>query len=72
MITHSELQRLASFIKKRNAADNDISALIGRPAKESHIGEFIAARIFGIALHESATHKGVMVNSPTETSGVDR
>ena len=57
MITHNELQRLASFIKKRNAADNDISALIGRPAKKSHIAEFIAAGIFRIELYESANRQ---------------
>lgn len=53
-----ELSRLAELIKTRNAVASDIAAIIGRPAQIGHLGEYIAARIFGIELEESAAHKG--------------
>ncbi len=58
MISHRELELLAALIKQRNAIEEDISEIIGRPAERGHIGEFVAAEIFGIELHESAVHKG--------------
>ena len=58
MSGHRELEPLAMFIKQRNEIDKDISEIIGRPAERGHIGEFVAAEIFGIELHESAVHKG--------------
>lgn len=58
MRTHNELELLSALIKQRNAIDKDISEIIGRPAERGHIGEFVAAEIFDIELHESATHKG--------------
>lgn len=51
------LYRLAELIKARNVIDNDIAALIGRPALIGHVGEYIAAAIFEIVLEKSATHK---------------
>lgn len=36
-----------------------IAAIIQRPALIGHVGEFIASRIFGIALEESASRKGI-------------
>jgi hypothetical protein len=36
-----------------------LSGLVGRPAIVGHIGEFIAARIFGISLAASATQKSI-------------
>ena len=38
--------------------DEQISRLIQRPATPGHIGEFVAAAVFDIALHPSAVHKG--------------
>ena len=52
------LERLAELLRERNRISTEIAALIGRPALNSHIGEYIASQIFDIALHESATHKG--------------
>ena len=49
---------LASLIEQRNVIDEEIAAIIGRPAHPGHIGDFVAAVIFDISLHESATHKG--------------
>jgi hypothetical protein len=54
----NNLLNLAELIKKRNSLEEDITALIGRPADLGHIGEFIASKVFRITLHESATHKG--------------
>ena len=52
------MEHLASLIKQRNAFDLEISTVLGRPVLQGHFGEFVAARIFDIALHDSAAHKG--------------
>jgi len=52
-----DLAQLAELIRKRNALERQITALIGRPAQIGHIGEYIASRVFRIALEESASHK---------------
>ncbi len=54
-----ELQRLASIIKRRNAIDDEIAEIIDRPAHPGHLGEYVAARIFGIRLTESAVTKAI-------------
>ena len=53
------LERLVELLRERNRISTEIAALIGRPALSSHIGEYIASKIFDIELYESATHKGV-------------
>ena len=53
-----DLQDLAEAIRRRNEADAAIARIIGRPAEKGHIGEFIAAGVFGIDLEASAAHKG--------------
>jgi hypothetical protein len=53
-----DLARLAELIKTRNAFENDIARIVGRPAQMGHLGEYIAARVFTIELEESAAHKG--------------
>ena len=58
MTDRDELQRLASLIKERNAVENAIAGVIGRPAHAGHVGEFVASRIFDIELPESAVNKG--------------
>ena len=57
-MTERKLKCLAERIKQRNEIDYKIAKIIGRPAEKGHIGEFIAADIFDIELHESATNKG--------------
>lgn len=52
------LERLAELLKERNRVSSEIASLIGRPALNSHLGEYIASKIFDIELYESATHKG--------------
>jgi hypothetical protein len=51
--------QLAELIRTRNAVMKQIAALIQRPALIGHVGEFIASRIFRIALEESASQKGI-------------
>lgn len=54
----SSLQRLAGLLKERNRIEQEISELIGRPAHPGHVGEYVAAEIFGVDLNESASQKG--------------
>lgn len=55
--THQPIEQLAELLKQRNEIDKFLSQLIGRPASPGHVGEFIAAEIFDIELHPSATTK---------------
>ncbi len=55
----NDLARLAELVKTKNAIDQEITAVIGRPALIGHSGEYIAAHIFHIALEESAVAKGI-------------
>ena len=52
-----DLARLAELITAKNAIDTIIATQIGRPAEKGHVGEYIAARIFGIMLEPNAAHK---------------
>ncbi len=54
-----ELTALAELIRRRNAVEQDISAIIGRPALIGHVGEVIASRVFDIKLQHSAAAKGI-------------
>ena len=54
-----ELKRISDLLKKRRQVDEEISRIIDRPAIPSHIGEFIASRIFNIKLEASATAEGI-------------
>ncbi len=53
----ADLTLLSELLKQRNQIDEQISSIIGRPATSGHIAEFIASRIFGIALNVSAAAK---------------
>ena len=54
-----DLERLADLISRMNQINEEIAALIGRPALQGHIGEYIASRVFNIELEDSASKKGV-------------
>ena len=54
-----DLVRLAELLKQRNAVEQEITALIGRPVTTGHLGEYIASKIFRIALAESASQNGI-------------
>lgn len=53
-----QIERLARLIRDRNAIDDEIAGIVGRPAEKGHVGEYIAANIFGIELAESAVQAG--------------
>lgn len=53
------LARVAELLARRNQIDAEIAAVIGRPMTAGHLGEWIAARVFDIALEESATAPGI-------------
>ena len=53
-----DLKALSALIGQRNILEREISEIIGRPAHSGHIGEFVASRIFNIALVESASNAG--------------
>ena len=53
-----DLAKLGALIRQREVIDNEIAALIGRPAQLGHVGEYIAGAIFDIELEGSASHKG--------------
>jgi hypothetical protein len=57
-IMTADLDALSMLLRERADVDHRIAKLIGRPAHTGHIGEYIAAAIFDISLHETATHKG--------------
>ena len=44
----SHLEQLASLLARRNTIDEEIAALIDRPAIKGHVGEWIAQEIFKV------------------------
>ena len=55
----NEVRRVAELIRERNRVDAALSACIRRPALPGHLGDWIAARVFGIDLDHQVTAKGV-------------
>jgi hypothetical protein len=53
------MRRAAEPLRNRNAIDQDIAAITGRPMTSGHLGEWIAAQIFGIELEPSAAAPGI-------------
>jgi hypothetical protein len=53
-----QYEAVARLLRVRNAIDLELAQLIERPVTTGHLGEWIAAKVFGIALHERASHKG--------------
>ncbi len=49
---------MASLLARRNAIDEQIAALIGRPALRGPVGEWIAHKIFGVTLAKSGVQEG--------------
>lgn len=45
-IVPGRLDELADLIRRKNAIDADIAAIVGRPAQMGHVGEHVAAEIF--------------------------
>jgi hypothetical protein len=49
---------IAALLGERNSIDASIAKVIDRPVTAGHLGEWIASRIFDIALEESAANQG--------------
>jgi hypothetical protein len=45
-----EIAKIADLLRERNVIDDAIAKIIGRPMTSGHLGEWIAAQIFDIAL----------------------
>jgi hypothetical protein len=55
----AEVQHIADLLNQRNAIDAEIAAITHRPMAAGHLGEWLAARIFGITLARSAIAVGI-------------
>lgn len=53
------LERVADLIARRNDADAEIAAITGRPVAAGHLGEWVAAEVFGIDLEASAVARAI-------------
>lgn len=49
-----DVRRVAKLIDQRNSIDTELAAIIRRPALPGHLGDWIAARVFGITLEPQA------------------
>jgi hypothetical protein len=48
-----DLEELAKLLHQRNEIEDRISRIIVRPALNSHIGEYLASKLFNIKLEDS-------------------
>ena len=55
---NEKLLTLIGLLDRRNSIDDEIARLIGRPALQGHVGEFVAAELFDIELNSSACNAG--------------
>jgi hypothetical protein len=53
------LSRVAALLRERNAIDVELARFIHRPMTSGHLGEWIAAQVFGIELEASAVATGI-------------
>jgi hypothetical protein len=53
------LTEVATLLRSRNAIDERIASIIGRPALTGHLGEWLAAEVFDIQLETSASAKAI-------------
>ena len=70
----NNLKLLASRLTRRNAIDEKIVVLIGRPAIRGHIGEWIAQEIFRVTLEKDANQKiidGQFADGPLDKKTVN-
>jgi hypothetical protein len=48
------MKRIAELLRRRNALDVEIAAIIHRPMTSGHLGEWIASQIFDVELEPIA------------------
>lgn len=53
-MTDPEIEQVAELLHERNAIDEKIAKIISRPMTAGHLGEWLAAKIFGIELEPTA------------------
>jgi len=53
-VSDRQLPLIAKLLRERNAIDEKIAAITQRPMVFGHLGEWIAAQVFGIKLENSA------------------
>ncbi len=54
-----DMERLATLLHERNRIEVEIAEITNRPCQLGHIGEYVASRVFGIRLADSAAEKGI-------------
>jgi hypothetical protein len=55
ILQQPEIATIADLLRRRNEIDAAIAKVIGRPMTSGHLGEWIAAQVFDIALENAAT-----------------
>lgn len=59
------LEQLAIAIRNKNAADESVARIIGRPARIDQTGAYIASSIFGIKLEQASKGKTPQIQFTT-------
>ncbi|MDQ3987682.1 MAG: hypothetical protein M3291_00500 [Actinomycetota bacterium] len=58
-MTGGQVEQIATLLRERNALDEQISSIIQRSMTSGHLGEWLAAQVFGIELAASAVEAGI-------------
>ncbi|MFI7463043.1 hypothetical protein [Nonomuraea sp. NPDC049646] len=58
-MSDADVKQIAALLRERNGVDGRIAATIRRPMTAGHLGEWIAAQVFGIELERSAVAAAV-------------
>ncbi|GAA0826506.1 hypothetical protein ACFQVD_27950 [Streptosporangium amethystogenes subsp. fukuiense] len=53
------VERIARLLRERNSVDEKISSIIQRPVASGHLGDWIAAQVFGIELEPSTVTSAI-------------
>lgn len=53
-----QVQALAALLRVRNEVDQQLAEITGRPTTTGHLGEWIAAKVLGVQLFDSASQAG--------------
>lgn len=59
MTDEEQVTAIAGLLRGRNAIDEAIAAIIKRRMASGHLGEWIAAKVFGIELEQAAVAAGI-------------
>jgi hypothetical protein len=56
---NGQVAQVSALLHERNALDQQLGSIIQRPMTSGHLGEWLAAQIFGIELAVSAVEKAI-------------